>query len=171
MQSTLSSSATSLRQQQAQQQKPLTSHSSHQSVQALRWTPSTTAHSATLNGSQLGESIAASSAPVTASPLHRVLSSSGGVGSLLLPPQQPGGLHGAAASFRGTFKWSESAVPAPVTVTATGSSTAEHAEAELVWSDIQQRVMPLFNGQGLKGAIEDINELLRYALYSNYVHT
>jgi hypothetical protein len=36
-------------------------------------------------------------------------------------------------------------------------------QSEQIWLDIKQRVLPLFNGEGLKGAIEDLNDLVRCA--------
>ena len=47
------------------------------------------------------------------------------------------------------------------------SSKSEHttsenlANAETTWQELSQRVLPLFNGEGLRGSMEDLNEMVR----------
>lgn len=40
--------------------------------------------------------------------------------------------------------------------------TADLNDPDAIWYEISLRVLPLFNGRGISGAIEDLNRLVRY---------
>lgn len=59
---------------------------------------------------------------------------------------------------------STSASPAIITTSMSkniSKTEVQHAAFEALWSDICQRVTPLFNGEGVRGSIEEANDLVR----------
>ena len=65
----------------------------------------------------------------------------------------PGSLHGSMI-FPATVNSKQQKTELAVETT---------AEGDEIWNEISQiRVLPLFNGEGFRGAIEDINDLVRY---------